>query len=173
MRRLMSAMLGVVLLSGTGWGDEAAVKWVKKLGGKIKRDDAQPGKPVVKVFLNSTEVEDADLKNLKDLKHLVSLDLFCCYYLTEAAMKELKGLKQLKELSLRETGMTGNGLKELKELKQLTTLNLRSTQVTDAGLKELKELTQLTTLNIGDCGKVTTAGLDELMKALPECSVLY
>src|ERR1700704_2784555 len=80
-RTLMRTMLVVVVLllaclSGAAWADEAsAVKAVEKLGGKVTRDDKLPGKPVIAVNLAGTQVTDASLKELKDLKQLTSLNL--------------------------------------------------------------------------------------------------
>ncbi len=147
---------------GTAEADEAdAVKLVEKLGGKIMRDDKQPAKPVVGVDLSLKKVTDADLKELKELKQLASLNLFGCRAVTDAGVKELKELKQLDSLILMRTQVTEAGVKELKDLKQLTKLILGGTQGTDAGLKELKDLKHLTELRIIGC-PVTNAGLKEL-----------
>ena len=100
--------------------DAQAVVW---MGGSITRDDKAEGKPVVGVNLSETQVRDAGLKELKDLKNLQWLDL-------------------------RWTSVTDAGLKELKDLKNLKFLNLRQTQVTDAGLKELKDLKNLQGLDL-------------------------
>src|SRR5262245_65130401 len=98
--------------------EEAAVKAVEKLGGKVRRDDKAPGKPVVAVDLRSTLTTDADLKVLKECKHLQVLDLGVTQ-VTDAGLKELKELRQLQELDLTFTKVTDAGLKELKELRQL------------------------------------------------------
>jgi hypothetical protein len=99
---------------------------VEKYGGKVLRDDKQPGKPVIGVSLSGgpgrffggggglpASWPSEILKELKEFKQLTSLDFSRC------------------------RGVTGVGFSELKELKQLTALNLSSTQVTDAGVKEL------------------------------------
>jgi len=115
----------LILSSGAARADEAsAVKAVEKLGGKVTRDDKLPGKPVIEVNLAFAHV-------------------------TDASLKELKGLK---------------------DLKQLTSLALYNSQVTDAGLKELKDLKQLTTLHLGGA-RVTDAGVKELQAALPHCKI--
>ncbi|MCX5654840.1 MAG: hypothetical protein NTY65_09365 [Planctomycetota bacterium] len=91
-----------------------AVSAILKLGGKVERDEALPGRPIVEVDLSKTKVTDADLKG----------------------MKELKGLQRL---LLGDTTITDAGLKDLKELKGLKNLGLAKTQITDAGLKDLKQ----------------------------------
>src|SRR5437660_1730345 len=48
---------------------------VKKLGGFVKRDDAQPGRPVVEVSFNFTKITDADLKILAPFNKLRKLVL--------------------------------------------------------------------------------------------------
>jgi len=77
-------------------------------GGRVK------GEPVVLVaFPSSASVSDADLKVLKELT-------------------------SLKTLNLDSTNITDEGLKELKEFATLESLTLSNTKITDAGLKELK-----------------------------------
>ena len=73
---LIGAVMLLACLSGAARADEAsAVKAVENLGGKVTRDDKLPGKPVIGVNLAGTKVTDAGLKELKDLKHLTSLNL--------------------------------------------------------------------------------------------------
>lgn len=71
------------------------------------------GKPVVKVIFSYTKVTNAGLKEPKDLKTLIGLNLMG-------------------------TQVTDAGLKELTNLTSLQALYLSFTQVTDAGVKELK-----------------------------------
>src|SRR6516225_9753212 len=56
--------------------EPAAVKAVEKLGGRVTVDGHRPGAPIVGVDFKGTQVTDAALKELKELKHLQSLDLF-------------------------------------------------------------------------------------------------
>ena len=62
---------------------------------------------------------------------------------TDAGLKHVKGLTQLRDLYLDETKITDAGLEDLRGLTELRTLCLGDTQVTDAGLANLKGLTQL------------------------------
>jgi internalin A len=76
MRWSLGAMLAVLTVSGAARADEAAaVKLIEKLGGTITRDDKQPGKPVIEVDLAFTPATDANMKELKDLKQLKTLYL--------------------------------------------------------------------------------------------------
>jgi len=70
-------LLGLLALAVAGRADEAAaVKAIEKLGGRVTRDDNRPGKPVVFVDLRGPQVTDAGLKELKGLKSLQSLNLW-------------------------------------------------------------------------------------------------
>ena len=107
--------------------------------------------------LNPIQVTDAVLRALLEIGLLHALDqaraedkrpsedadvtelLLGNTQVTDAGMKELKGLKNLQKLFLNQTQVTDSGLKELKELKNLRVLYLVGTQVTDAGIKEMKE----------------------------------
>lgn len=89
---------------------------------------------------------------------------------TDAVLEKLRGLGQLKRLSLARTQLTDDGLKYLIGLKQLRVLDLNHTQVTDAGLKYVSELNQLQELSLVGT-KVTDAGVTKLQQALPNCDI--
>src|SRR5438045_453059 len=55
--------------------EQQAIATIEKLGGKIFRDPKMPGKPVVGVDLSSTKVSDATLKQLTALKQVRELSL--------------------------------------------------------------------------------------------------
>jgi hypothetical protein len=80
----------------------------------------------------------------------------------DAQLKELAELKSMQLLMLEFTQIRGAGLKELAGLKSLQTLDLSFSQVTDAGLKELAGLKSLQTLYLSACYQVTDAGLKQL-----------
>jgi hypothetical protein len=96
---------------------------------------------------------------------------------TDAGLKELADLRNLHSLNLNNTEVTDKGLKELARFKRLETLNLDSCHVTDAGLRELAELSGLKVLTLYDSFigyrtvQVTDAGVAELKKALPYCTI--
>src|SRR5690349_20563428 len=77
--------------------ESATVKAVEALGGRVTLDASRPGKPVVAVDLRNTRVTDAGLKELKGLHSLQMLNLFDTP-VTDAGLKELKGLQSLQEL---------------------------------------------------------------------------
>jgi hypothetical protein len=108
--------------------EERAVRAVQRLKGKIVRAETAPGKPVVAVDLSSTPVTDAGLKELAVLKQLRTLSLRGTP-VTDAGLKELAGLHRLDELDLTNSQVTGAGLKELAGLKQLRILSLGRMQL--------------------------------------------
>jgi Leucine-rich repeat (LRR) protein len=142
-------LTALVLAAPAAFADESedrAVEAVTKLGGEIIRNDKDPDRPVVKVYLSDTQVTDAELKVLSALKKLQTLDLGGTK-VTDAGCKELTALKSLRDLALDGTQVTDVGLKELTALKGLVSLYLNKTQVTDAGLKELATLKDLQALS--------------------------
>ena len=78
---------------------------------------------------------------------------------------------QLAWLYLNKTGITDAGLKHLSGLKQLRRLHLANTAITDAGIKNLAGLENLETLNIYGT-KVTTGVLDTVAK-LPKLKKVF
>jgi hypothetical protein len=94
--------------------EDKAVKFIKKLDGRILRDEKAKDNPIVGVGLGRTKVTDAGLKHLA-------------------------GLKQLQLLVLTNTNVTDAGLKHLAGLKQLRFLNLSGTKVTDKGKTDLNK----------------------------------
>ena len=112
---LVGAVMMLACLSGAARADEAsAVKAVEKLGGTVTRDDKLPGKPVIGVNLAGTQVTDASLKELKDLKQLTTLNLAFAQ-VTDADLKELKDLKQLTSLNLIHVKVTDDGVAALRK----------------------------------------------------------
>jgi internalin A len=103
---------------------------------------------------------DAGLKGLAGLKELRTLAL-CGTAITDAGLKELSTLKGLRELDLSGTQVTDAGIKELASLKGLQLLNLCGAHVTNDGLKELAGFKELTALHLGGT-QITDAGLKNL-----------
>jgi Leucine-rich repeat (LRR) protein len=96
---------------------------------------------------------------------------------TDAALAQLSRLPRLKTLDLNGTKVTDAGLLHLKGLTELRGLDLCGTQVTDAGLQHPKHLPKLEWLVVDEPRgqrnpKVTTAGLNDLQRALPRLVIL-
>jgi internalin A len=139
-----------------------AIREIERLGGKVKRDDKLPGRPVTEVrFRDGSDFGDDNVSLLKPLTKLTRLDLthtdVCGTCTPDCGWKELTELKSLRTLILDDTKIGDSGLKQIGELKNLRWLGLRGTRITDASLKELRELKNLTSLDlsstrIGDAG---------------------
>src|SRR5262249_12689304 len=112
--------------------EDKAVEAIRKVGGRITRDEKAKGEPIVGVDFDNTGIRDVALKHLAGFKQLRELYLSGTE-VTDAGLKELAGFKQLQTLALGETNVTDVGLKELAGFKQLRVLNLSGTEVTDAG----------------------------------------
>jgi hypothetical protein len=125
--------------------EQKAIAAIETLGAKIKLDACQPGQPVVAVDWNSCSVDDEDLRLLKCLPQLESLDLA-------------------------NTRISDRGLAHLSDLRNLRSLNLAFTEVTDAGLPHLEPLTNLESLYV-TFSKVTADGAAALKQALPQVVV--
>lgn len=158
---------------------EAAIKHVVALGGKVWFDYHRPDPKVFKTFdpaaqprdpaafhrvvfvdLRETMTEDHDLIALGPLSALEILDLTTTQ-VSDAGLRHLKGLRNLASLNLSKTPVTGAGMRHLKEMSSLRALFLWETKVDDEGLKELKQLTKMRELTL-DGTKVSDAGLESL-----------
>ncbi len=125
------------------------------------------------LFLFGTNVSDAALKELAGLKTLRALELGSSD-VTDAGVKELAQLPALEALGLRTAhNLTATGLKELAGCKALRHLDLGNTNVTDEVLQGLTRLRSLRGLNL-DATPVTGAGLKELARltALEDLSLV-
>ena len=196
-RLLLCGPISWLVLSGAlARADDAEVKaiaLVKKLGGRIERDEKAPGKPIIQVslgtdatdkdlkelaafksigtlVLNFSKVTDAGMKDIAALKTVTGLRLTGTS-VTDKGVKELVGLKGLALLDLGGTGVTDMSAKQLGAIKGLAVLHLGDTKVTDAGLKELAVLKNLIMLDLIFADGVTDAGVAEFQKALPKCKI--
>jgi predicted negative regulator of RcsB-dependent stress response len=86
--------------------------------------------------------------------------------INDAALAHLRGLAQLRWLSLTNTRITDAGLTHLRGLRELGSLELANTMVSDTGLAHLRGLTKLWYLDLNNT-QVSDAGAKELKKALP------
>jgi internalin A len=151
MWKLLCVSVAVLGFCSAGRADEsAAVKWVEDIGGKLTRDGGAPGKPVVTVNLGvNKKVTDDGLKELKGLKDLKELSLFFNGQITDAGMKHVKELPALEKLTLNNTGITDTGLAELKDLKKLKSLTVSGCiRVTDKSADTIKGFVDLEELSL-------------------------
>jgi beta-lactamase regulating signal transducer with metallopeptidase domain len=115
---------------------------------------------LVALGLQRTEVTDAGLAHIQDMKRLGDLDL-CDTQISDAGLVHLKRLSALGSLSLIRTKVTDAGMKHLTPLKNLYMLILTQTAVTDKGLVHLGDFPKLRTLILGQTS-ITDEGLRHL-----------
>jgi hypothetical protein len=143
------AIAFALLLTGplsAGEDDTKAEKAIQALGGKIVRSPDAPGRPIISVDFSKSKVTDADLK---------------C----------LQSLGELRSLKLDDTRITDDGLLHVKDLTNLRRLTVSFTATSDEGLKHLTGLSHLEFLHVGYCAKVTAKGKANLRKALPKLEI--
>jgi len=145
--------------------DDAVAEWLKTIGGiegqTMVRDHNRPGSPIVELDFIGFDLTDADLKRLTGLRELKEINLRYNSKVSDTGLKELARLENLEMLFLPGTAVTDKGLIELAPLKKLRTLGLLSVKVTDAGLKKLPHLKALRYLSLSGT-QVTDAGLPAL-----------
>jgi internalin A len=128
-----------------GWAKELGTEQEKALaaitesGGTVTVEKAQQDHPVIAVHFSGEKV-------------------------TNAVLRQIEALPQVRTLVLRNTRVTDVGLEHLKGLKQLQSLRLINTRITDNGLARLKGLPQLKTLRLERC----SLPLSPLLLADPE-----
>lgn len=116
----------------------------------VAKDDKVTGRTVSSTHLNTlqlsgTKVSEAGLKHLQGLPQLRSLDL-SGNRVTDAGLEHLRGLTNLASLSLIRTKVTDKGLQHLQELPNLRQLYLWGTEMTDTGLEHIQHLKKLTNM---------------------------
>ena len=128
--------------------EDNAIRFIQDLGGKFRRDEKLPGSPIIEVDLIRTDVTDADLKELAQLKRLRILSLYG-RRVTGVGLKALADLGELSSLDLSYADITDEGLKEIAQLKKLQSLKLKGVrQITLAGIKHLSALKELRSLSL-------------------------
>ena len=140
---------------------------LKKPEGKLTEADLEK---VTDLDLHNTFITDAGLKEVVKLQQLKLLDLFRTQ-VTDEGLKDLAKLQHLTILILSLTNTTDAGLEDVAKLQKLTRLALEDTNISDASLKNLVKLKRLESLWLYDTN-VTKAGAAELQKALPSCEII-
>ncbi len=144
--------------------DPNAVKLIQSIGGSVRRIEVngQSGSGIEAVDFSGTRVTDADLKCLLELKDLKALNLSATA-VSDTGLKCLTRLQKLEQLDLSNTKITNAAMTDLAAIPRLAELDLKDIGVTDAGLKELAVCRNLRRLNL-QASKVTDTGLRELAK---------
>jgi Leucine rich repeat/Leucine Rich repeat len=142
--------------------EQKAVEAIRKAGGVVQVDEADPAKPAVRVDLAGDKVSDADLAPLEALTHLRRLNLDGAH-ITDAGLAHVQRLGKLQKLYLAHTPVTDAGLARLEDLTRLEVLDLAGAAITDAGLAHLEDMPKLQVLDLSHT-QITGAGLAHLKK---------
>lgn len=149
---------------------------------------------LVTLELCDNSVRNDDLRHLVGLKHLRRLRLDRTQVSSEGlawvarlpsledlvldgtaidrdGLRHLEGHGSLRSLSLNYVKIGRHSLAHLQSLPQLSNLSLHGAPITDSSLESLLALKKLATLNVART-RLTTAALDQLRAALPECQIL-
>jgi internalin A len=192
-RRLTASFavtVAILMQPAASRADEAAaIKAIKKAGGVVAIQGTKRGQVrSTGVNLERAKYADAGIKELKEISNLQWLVLknftgaglqllgsrkdlqeltLTGNKVTDASLREIKGLTGLRHLDLTGTGVTDDGVRELKDLQSLVEVDLGNTKITDGGLKDLSQVKGLRRLflfetRIGDAGLRDLANLENL-----------
>ena len=109
---------------------------------------------------------------LETLHGLPSLKYVCLHRLplSDAEIQSLAQIPRLETLILYDCEIADESLRHLSKARHLSKLGLSFTTITDANVDHLKKMPGLIRLNLTR-GCISTEGLDELWKALPNCTI--
>ncbi|HLN32122.1 MAG TPA: hypothetical protein VK395_30605 [Gemmataceae bacterium] len=141
-------------------------------GSTVAMEEDKAGKPIVRLDLSFKGVTDVDLGSLSGLEQLQEVYLIQTK-VTDAGLTPLAACSRLHTLDLAGTQVTDAVMPVLSKLTELKTLGLSNTKVTDAGILKLKTLRNLQLLDVSSCKAVTSAGIQELQKSLPQVKILH
>jgi hypothetical protein len=121
------------------------------------------------LHLSNTGITDAGLRHLAGLPNLRALDLQS----TEVRGPGLRHIAPLVEdwLILKRTAIDDAALRELKGAKRLLCLDLEDTAITDAGLVHLYGLPKLSLISL-EGTQVAAKGIAALNKAMPTLGIV-
>ncbi len=142
---------------------------------KIDDNDLKKLRPIdrdLNLVLTATPVTDAGLKALEGMTNVRWLMLRKTK-ITDEGMRSLKGMK-LQELDLSDTPITDKGLEILgsMDFPQLKSLTLEGTDISDKGLSHLENLHSLEFIGLAKT-KVTKNGARHLKSKLPEVTFVH
>ena len=179
-REQRAAALAIVPFGGKVIWDESGPEWLRRLLGDnylakgccvIFSNISEPTEHCL-VFLDCRQT-DAGLEQLKRLNEACPVEQldFVNSGVTDAGLRHIERLSQLRQLGFTDTRFSDAGLEHVKVLTQLQRLLLSGTQVSDSGLEHLNGLNQLEDLWLENT-QITDAGLEHL-KGLSHLRGLY
>src|SRR5882672_2854836 len=146
--------------------DAAAIQKINGLGGNAMPLAANTNLLSVNFSLAGAKIDDPALESLKAVSEQILTLNLANTSVTDAGLKVLTGMKNLRRLHLEKTAVGDEGLAALKGLGELQSINLYSTKVTDKGLAHLAGLKKLKSVYLWQTA-VTDAGQAELANAIP------
>jgi len=163
-------LYGHTQISGKGYGDLCRnLKKLKSLemgfNWPLKGNDLDlPGTLEHLNMMESFQLQDAAVINLKNKTRLKRLNLYYCLELTDKSLESLKDLPGLESLNIGSIrALTDEGMMSLKGNTGLTYLNLcDNDNLTDKCLTALTNMTQLKELNMWNVAKLKGDGLSVL-----------
>lgn len=128
-------------------------------------------RPLKKVILNRTPVDDLQLAALTGLPNVRNIHLEHCKNLTVVGLRELTESKSLVVLDLSGTNVTEQVMIDLQTLPHLATLYLDETAITDEGLKYLQAL-DMKDLRLVSCRNLTGNSLKIIATQWPSITTI-
>jgi hypothetical protein len=144
------------------------------VGGQLADLDAFGAWSFRNLYLNSTGITDDDLKFITPLTNVWILSVANDTYsngqpipgrphnqITDAGVKQLRGLRNLAGIDLNGTGVTDECVQYLCEMQKLHWINIDGTQVTGVGMARLGGLKELCMIELNGC-PISADGVKEL-----------
>lgn len=121
----------------------------------------------LKILHLRTELGDAEIGRLSQLRELEVLDLPLALHVTDKGLQALSQHPKLKLIRLRAPQLSDEGLSVLATLPELRWLHLMEVPLTDAGLEVFRSMDRLESLYL-DGDRATDEGLSNLVLARPD-----
>ena len=154
----MKPLLLLLLVSCAAADDDpkpdaaTAIAALEKIGASIERDDKEADKPVVAVDFYGTKAKSAALVDLEAFPQLRKLNLYFAEIGDEGLAQPQGADQPAASLDLGATRIGDKGVPSLKGLTNLRYLSLSYTHIGDKGMATLKGMTKLETLKLSDLG---------------------
>jgi Leucine-rich repeat (LRR) protein len=135
------------------------IAFVESLGGSFKHEKTPIGNHVTEISLRGSQLTDAEIKKLLELRFVRTLDL-ARTNVTAVGLKELESMQSLRALDLSGMTLTGEEFKAIRKIRNLQTLRMRRTKLSPLSIRELSSIRQLRTLVMTDVTDKSVLELD-------------
>lgn len=151
-------------------GNPQAIEAVKKVNLLIM--PLSQGQNLIEVSaVNKPGMTDEQVALLKPLSQQIVWLKIGGTQVTDKALKDISGFKNLSKLHLENTMITDVGLAALTDMPHLAYINLIGTKVTDDGLKKIAGLKGLKSVFVWQSG-ITEKGIEEIRKTHPKIQIV-